>query len=340
MVGTGGWARQKYVDQILPDFSDRVEVAGLVDINEEALRGAGEALAVPGDLRFVRVEEAFDRVDADICIISTPPAHHAQAALLAAGKGMDILSEKPIADARDDVVAIYEAVTANSLKMAVTQNYRYEPPILTLQRVLAEGELGRPNYIVARYAHDYRKPGSWRVDNVYERDNPLLIEGSIHHFDMLRNLAGSSCETMSGYGWNPGWSAFRSVSSCLFVMEMENGVKAVYEGNSLGAGQINPWFHESYRVECENGAVAVGRDQVVRIHRRDDDGRQITEEVATLSVPLVGHYAIVTDFLDWLDGGEPPATQLSDNIHSAAMLFAAIGVIEDGGTKKVSDFLP
>lgn len=339
MVGAGGWAR-RWINQFLPAFADRVSVVGLVDLNEEFLRDSGEKLGLPSDRLFTRMEVAFARIEADVCFISIPPAHHEQAALLAAAKGMDILSEKPIADSYDGVVAIHGAVEKNSLKMAITQNYRFEPPILAMQDVLKSGELGRLNYIVARYSHDYRERGAWSVDNVYERDYPLLIEGSIHHFDMLRNLAGSNCETMMGYGWNPEWSFFKSVSTALFLMQMENGVKAFYEGNSLEAGRINPWFHEQYRVECERGAVAVDRDQVVRVFRRDKNGRQTVEELPARAAPLTGHYAILTDFLNWLDGGKPAETRLSDNVHSAAMLFAAIGAIEGGGVVRVSDFLP
>jgi len=175
---------------------------------------------------------------------------------------------------------------------------------------------------------------------VHERDYPLLIEGSIHHLDMLRNLAGANCETITGYGWNPEWSSFKGVCCCLLALQMENGVRAVYEGNSLEAGQLNHWFHEAYRVECEKGAVVIDRDQTVRVHRRDGEGNEHTEEIAPIAAPRTGHHTIVSDFLDWLDGGEPPETQLEDNIHSAALLFAAIDTIAKGEPRRVSDYLP
>lgn len=340
MVGAGGWGRQRWVDGILQDFGDRLKVVGLVDIDAEKLRGAADVLGVPSEACFEEMEPAFASVEADVCMISTPPAHHARAMVLAARKGMHVLSEKPISDKHEDILDVHRAVQESGVKMAITQNYRYEVPILTMKAVLASGELGRLHYIVGRYAHDYRAPGSWRVDHVHTRDYPLLIEGSIHHLDMLRNLSGANCRTIMGAGWNPEWSSFRGVCACLLLLEMENGVRAVYEGNSLEAGQLNHWFHEAYRVECERGAVSVDREQQVRVHRRDAEGNEHSEVVAPLTPATTGHNTIVMDFLEWLDGGAPPETQLSDNIHSAALLFAAIDTIASGRPKRVADYLP
>ncbi|NJM40329.1 MAG: hypothetical protein HC853_05970, partial [Anaerolineae bacterium] len=50
-----------------------------------------------------------------------------------------------------------------------------------------------------------------------------------------------------------------------------------------------------------------------------------------------GHHAIGAQFLDWISGsggGPQPVTVLSDNIKSAAMMFAAI---ESGATGQAVD---
>jgi hypothetical protein len=44
-------------------------------------------------------------------------------------------------------------------------------------------------------------------------------------------------------------------------------------------------------------------------------------------------------FLDWLDGGPPPATTLADNLQSTTMLFAAIRASETGMTADVQETL-
>ena len=62
--------------------------------------------------------------------------------LLATERGMDILSEKPIADTWEACRDIYGAVTRAGVKMQVVQNYRYYRPMLTLRDVLRRGDLG------------------------------------------------------------------------------------------------------------------------------------------------------------------------------------------------------
>ena len=128
--------------------------------------------------------------------------------MLATEKKLDILSEKPIADTWSSCKDIYNAVTKNSLKMLVIQNYRYSPHMLTMREVLKKGELGRVNYIQARFAADYRNYGAWGAFR-HEIPHTLLIEGAVHHFDMLRNLTNGNCKTISGWEWNRPWSSFK-----------------------------------------------------------------------------------------------------------------------------------
>jgi predicted dehydrogenase len=340
MIGAGGWARQCWIDEVLPFFSDRISIAGLVDVDERVLREATNILNIAPENCFTDLSKAFAKIKADFCIVCIPPAFHKDAVLLAAEKGMHILSEKPIADTLEDASAIFAAVKKSGIKMAITQNYRFEIPILTFKKVLQSGRLGRLDYLIARYSSDYRKPGSWGVDHVHERDNPLLIEGAIHHLDMLRNFAGAECETLVGHGWNPPWSSFKHNPNCLILMAMKNGVKAVYEGNSLEPGKTNNWFHEYYRAQCERGVINIDHNQVVRIYQRDEKGKLLEEKVEPVSATLTGHHAIMEIFLKWLDGGEPPETLLEDNIYSAAMVFAAITSCKDQSVEIVDNYLP
>lgn len=340
LLGAGGWSREHWIDVVLPDFQNKVEIVGLVDLKREILEDSGKKLSLPSHLLFTNPIEAFEKVEADFCIVVVPPSAHRDIYELAANKKMNILSEKPISDKLEDVVSTYKLVRKANIKMAITQNYRYESPILTLKAALESGRLGRVDYIISRYASDYRKPGSWDVGSVYEMENPLLFEGSIHHFDMIRNLSGSNVKTISGSAWNPQWSSFKGNSNALFTMEMENGVKAVYEGSSNAAGFINRWHQEYYRVECEKGSIVVDRgDRIVRVYTRSNDGTpQIVEEIA-LPALRSGHHHILNKFLEWIKGGPAPETNIEDNVNSALVVFAAAEASKTGKPQEIKDYL-
>jgi predicted dehydrogenase len=323
MLGAGGMARS-WLRRFLPNFADRLEVVALVDINEQALADGGDFLGLDPARRFTDMVTAFATVEADCCIIVIPPAFHRQAALLAVEHGLPILSEKPIADSWAACLDIAAAVRRAGLKMQVVQNYRYNAPMLTLREVLREGELGRINYLMARFAADYREYGSWGVPFRHEIPHALLVEGAIHHFDMLRNLSGADCAAIAGWEWNPPWSSSKGEFNALYAMTMTSGARAVYEGSGVAAGAQNTWHEEYYRVECEAGAATVGRDHIVRVHRFTRGGGLRIDEIPSLQPTWEGHDAIIGQFLDWLDGGPTPPTALDDNLKSAAMLFAAI----------------
>lgn len=341
LLGAGGWAREHWIDVVWPDFIRQVEIVGLVDVDEVALSESGKVLDLSPEVLYRDMDEAFSKTNADFCVIVLPPHVHRLAVEKAAEYGVPILSEKPIADTLDEVRIIYDVVTAKNLKMAVIQNYRYEAPIMTLKKVLESGQLGRIDYIVARYASDYRSPGSWDVGSVYDMQYPLLVEGSIHHMDMIRSLSNSNCKKIQCTSWNPEWSNFKDNANAIVTMEMDNGVKAVYEGTSLAAGTINRWHQEYYRVECEKGSVVVDRgDRIVRVYTRDESGAQVIQEVAPVADLKSGHHHILTEFLTWLDGGQAPETVLSENIQSAAMVFAAIKSAEENKWQTLKDFLP
>ena len=313
-----------WVQRLLPTFGERVELVGLVDASEGALGRLGDAVGLSRSARFASMDEAFARVEADFCVVVLPPALHAEAAVKAAGRGLHVLSEKPLADSWAACGEIYRAVKAAGVKMQVVQNYRFNAPTWTLRKVLRSGDLGRINYLVGRSANDYRVFGAWDTEFRYRMRHAMLLDGGVHHLDMLRNLAGADVATIAGWDWNPPWSSSDGEFNALFVMVMTSGARALYEGSAVAAGEQNTWREELYRVECENGAASVGRDKVVRIHRFRRGGGLVTEEVVAERPADEGHAAILGQFLDWLDGGEAPETRLDDNVKTAAALFGAV----------------
>lgn len=346
MLGVGGMARGWLFD-FWARQSHRMEFVALVDVNLEVLKKTGGQLGLPDSALFTDAKTAFDTVEADFCCIVTPPQFHRAAVELAAARGLDILSEKPIAATWEDTLSIYKTVKAADVKMLVTQNYRYTPRILTLKKAVSE--LGQVNYAVGRYTSDYRVRGSWGANFRHQMEHSLLVEGGIHHFDQLRNLTGGDVETICGYEWHPGFArgeqtAFAAGDSfdgdpCgLFVMQMHNGSFAHYEGNNLESGKINSWYSEYYRVECEGGAAVLDSDQKIWMITREN-GQSIERQLPMLEVDFNGHQALPEQFMNWLEGGETPPTVIDDNIKSNATLFAAIKASQEKRVVNVREML-
>jgi len=331
MIGAGGMAGG-WLHRFYPSFVDRAEIVALVDIDRKVLNTQADFLGLAKEARFTDFRQAFARVEADYCTVVTPPWVHRACIEAACRRGMDILTEKPIADSWKDVVASYRAVKKAGVKCTVIQNYRYNPPTYTFREVLRSQRLGRLNYIMGRFQADYRGRGAWGAFR-HEMPHALLVEGAIHHFDMLRNLAGSPCAQISGHEWNPQWSSFKGESSASYVMKMDGGVVAHYEGDCNGAGHQNNWHREYYRASCERGEVVLDNEQIVYTVVRDNKTGALTRaEVPQISPDYKGHEYVIDAHLKWISGGAKPETTIEDNIRSNAMMFAAIEASAKGKT--------
>ncbi|HCL28577.1 MAG TPA: oxidoreductase [Candidatus Latescibacteria bacterium] len=335
MVGAGGMARG-WIRRFLPSFADRMEIVALVDIDPKVLAEQADFLGLPAEARFTDFKAAFRSVEADFCIVVTPPWVHRGPIEAACRRKMHVLTEKPIADSWADVRAIYRAVHKAKVKCTVIQNYRYDPGMYTFREILRSRRLGKLNYLMGRFLADYRRYAAWGAFR-HEIPHSLLVEGGVHHLDMLRNLADSHCVQISGYEWNRPWSSFKGESNANYVMKMANGVIAHYEGSCSAAGQQNNWHQEYYRAECELGEVVVDRDGTVRLTTRDNKtGALTTAEVPTIQPEYVGHQYVIDAHLNWLAGGARPETALQDNIWSNAAMFGAIEASAKGATVDVA----
>ena len=326
----GGWIRN-FVD----NFSDRIKIIGLADVLPDVLAQQGEALGLNENQLFSDFNEACATVKADFCGVATPPPFHSPAAIAAMENGMPVICEKPIADTLEAAKAMVNTAQKTGLPCAIIQNYRYARNKQELVRIREEERLGRLQHIVGRYACDYRRYQSWGKAWRHDMDFSLLFEGSVHHLDMLRFLSGGDCETLVGFGWNPEWSSFKHFSSGLYLMQMDNGVHTCYEGNSSAAGIVNCWHNEHYRAEFEEGCVEIEGEAQVTIHRVG----QAPEIYEAPEIPRFGHEHLFDEFINWLDGGQPSATRIEDNIKSFALVIAAMETSVDGQTKRIADYL-
>ena len=124
------------------------------------------------------------------------PEHHEAIIDLALAHGLDILCEKPIADTMAASLRIARKVREAGRKMAVTMSHRFDQDKTTLRRIVRSGVLGRINAIGCRFQGDMRQHMAWSALFRHTMQDPLLIEGAIHHLDIVADLAGARCETL------------------------------------------------------------------------------------------------------------------------------------------------
>ena len=343
-VGTGGQGRAWCQLFLPPNVADGlIEVVAAVDINEAALINAQEGLGLPPEKCYTDLQRAFDETPADFCTIVTPPAFHEAIVDVALTHDLHILSEKPIADTLLGSVRIAEKVKRAGKKMGVTMSHRFDQDKTTLRQELQSGRNGQLDYLVCRFTCNMRNFGDWGAHFRHTMEDALMIEGSVHHLDILADLAGARCDTIYAQTWNPPWGEYGGDSQGLVTMHFGNGVRATYEGAKTNAIGLNGWAQEYIRAECENATLIMDRRRVERhpyaggkIYKREGEGI----ELPLLEQPKWMNTWLIEQFVHWLGGGPPMATNVENNLQSVALVFAAIHSSQTGQPVQVQELLP
>lgn len=343
-VGCGGFGRA-WCERFLPPNAREglIEVVAAVDINADALKNAQEFLGLRPEQCYTGLGKAFDEHRADFCTVVVPPAFHESVVDAALAHDMHVLSEKPISDTLESSVRIAEKVKKAGKKMGVTMSHRFDQDKTTLRQELRSGKWGALDYLVCRFTCDCRKRGSWGKFR-HEIKDTLLIEGAVHHLDILADLAGDKCGTIYAQTWNPRWGEFGGDSQGLVTMKMKNNTRAFYEGAKTTAVGLNGWAQEYIRAECEKATLVLSRRQLevfpydssrTWTSKREGEGQKI----ALLEQPKWGNTWLIEKFVNWLDGGEPMETNVWDNVQSVGLVFGAIESSRTGKAIEVQSLL-
>ena len=338
VVGAGKWAHECWAP-LLRESTRRYRVLGVADPDLARARSLAAALEAPdGDGDAAREVTAVGRVAdavsalpaATAVIVLAAPDRHADCITELAAAGLHVLTEKPLVTTAADATRVAAAVARAGVKLAVIQNYRYQARIQLARDLVAGGALGPVRYVVARFAADYRRPGSWDVGDAHTMPDPLLVEGAIHHLDMIRYLTGRDITAVTAATLDPDGSSFAGNAVAGLLLHLDGGTFALYEGTLLAAGTENRWRDEHYRIELAHGSITC-RGPKVTVTR---DG--VAEDIDAADADMFsGHRVQLAAFADWVRGGCEVETTLTDNLRSLAGLFAAIDSARTGTTVPV-----
>ncbi len=337
LIGAGGIGNA-YASRFFGHVADRARISAVCDILPAARDALGDRLGLPPQRRYADARTAIADAEVDFCLITTQPWYHLEPLLEACAAGLPVLMEKPITSEFDQLAPMARAVAESGIRCQVVQNYRYTKSMLTMRDLLRGGRVGRLQYLQARFADDYRVYGSWGGPNPFrhEMDDPMVLDGSIHHLDMLRNLTGGDPQQVFGSAFNPPWSSFKGHSAGLYVVEFDNDTRAAYEANLQSAGEPNSWYREYYRAECEDGAITSANGDTIVVTRAGE----IEAEIPVGEDPRRGHARVLEQFLDWIEHDVEPECTFADNLKSVALMFAARATGHRRHAVSVEEFLP
>jgi predicted dehydrogenase len=319
----------------------RTELAGVADANPAILDG----LDVP---TFATLEAALEAVPTDAVILATPPDVHSHDVKVSSARGFPVLCEKPLTEDIDEAIDLVETVDRNGTLLLVGMNFRFIPSSRELRRLVETREYG--NAMFGQFTYIWNRDGRRPDLNDYPLTmaQPMLLEQSIHHLDLMRYVYAREVLSVSADTWNPETSVYRDDSCVTALLRFEGGLHVAYFG-TWTAGTSR--FDYRWRTDFASG-VMVQRQQFGAVYTArlvaenamlgpmfTADAEPLQETPGTGSPPFVMDTEhLLNHFIAAIEGTERPGPSGRDHLATLALVHACIEAGATGRTVDIAGF--
>jgi predicted dehydrogenase len=201
LAGTGVRGTAMWGADIVGRYPDVAEFVGVCDVNP--LRAeAGRKLMGVTCPTFTSCDEMLAKTKPDTLIVTTVDAAHAGLITGALGRGIDVITEKPMVIDEAQCRAVLEAEKKSGRNVTVTFNYRYAPKHQLVKETLASGAIGRVTsvdfswYLDVQHGADYFR----RWHRLRDKGGSLWVHKATHHFDLVNWWLDADPVEVSAYG--------------------------------------------------------------------------------------------------------------------------------------------
>jgi predicted dehydrogenase len=250
-VGMGAWGRD-WASRVFPAVSS-AQLAGCVDSRAAALAGTRKLGVVDAEHCFTSLDDALGAVAASAVLVTTDLPSHIPMVKAALRAGKHVLVEKPFAPSVAEAKDAVELADTLGLTLMVSQNYRFFPAVRAVQQVTREEQLGKLLHIDLDFRR-HSPPSTKRLAGHRNWDQPLLLDMSIHHFDLLRAVTGREATAVYCRTHNPAWTGFREPPEGAATIDLGDDLSVNYRGSWTHPGRKTLWAGE-WRMEFEKGEL-------------------------------------------------------------------------------------
>jgi len=331
IIGLGRWG-QNLVNSV-QGKSDAIRfVAG-------ATRTVAKAEGYASDKGFP-LHDSYEKVLAnpkvDAVVLATPHTQHARQVIAAAKAGKHVFTEKPLALTRASAQAAVRACAQARVTLAVGYNWRFQPALREIRRMLDDGRLGKLLHLEGNFCGPsvYRVARNhWRQERQEGPAGGMTGRG-VHTLDAYLYLAGhiasvhaQSLRRALNYGID-------DTTSMLF--RFANGATG-YLGTVIATA-------ETWRMQVfgSRGWVEVGDVQHLttwdmRVCYVNPDNLLVHHKPEVMTFPQVStERAELESFARAIEEKRPLAVPGGDEEHGAAVLEAIMKSAKAGKTVRVA----
>ena len=197
IIGCGKIAQVRHIPEYIAN--SKAEIKAVYDIN----RNRAEEIALKvGATAYGEIDELLSS-DLDAVSICTSNDSHAEIAVKALEKGINVLCEKPMAVTLESAERMVDAAEKSGKILMIGQNQRLNGTHMRAHDLIKRGEIGRVISFETVFAHS--GPETWSIDpgkNTWFFDKKKAVMGAmadlgIHKTDLIRFLLDDDISSVS-----------------------------------------------------------------------------------------------------------------------------------------------
>ncbi len=302
--------------------AEKLNVVAVVDLKPEAAEAKIAKHGLSGAKAEGDLAKALRDHQADFLVDLTVPAAHCEVTIAALKAGLHVIGEKPMAESMEQAQRMVQTAAATGKMYMVSQSRRWEAKHEAIRRTLASGALGTVTTLNCDFFLGIHF-GGFRD----EMPSPLVLDMSIHHFDLARMFSGLRPISVFAEEFNPHGSWYKGDVAANVLFTFENNVRFTYRGSWCAEGCQTSW-HGDWRIIGDKGTLIFAGDKAPYGEVVSGDEGFIRPKMPLTIVPAdmeaSGMHGGLREMLAFLRTGQRPQSECTDNIHSLAMVLRAI----------------
>jgi len=329
IVGCGRISKNHFGS--IEKHKEDIELISICDTKKELISKYKAKYKVNGYLDF---NEMLENEKLDLVAICTPSGVHADQTEMCAKRGINVMTEKPMATRWLDGKRMVRSCDEAGVHLFVVKQNRMNPTLQILKRALNEKRFGKINLVHLNVfwtrPQEYYDQAEWR--GTWEFDGGAFMNQASHYVDLLDWLIGPIDKV-------------QALMSTVRDIEVEDtGVLNIkWRNGALGSMSVTMLTYPknlegSIIILGEKGTVRIGGVAVNDIQLWEfDEAKDYDEEIKeasyqTTSVYGFGHPRYYSNVIEVLRGYDEPETDGRDGLKVLEILIAAYQSAKDGKT--------
>ena len=271
---------------------------------------------------YANYHEMLEQADLDVVAVCLPFYENPGAAMAAAQRGINVLSEKPAATTLDDLAHLEQAVRESGIHYSVMLDMRGMPIFQAAHQAVREGAVGEPILVTGQKSYIWGDDRPWYYKQRKTYGGSIGWVG-IHALDYMRWVSGQDYTRVAAWEGNKAHPAYPGCEdNAGLVFRLANGGTATCHLDFLRPPKAPTHGDSRLRV--------AGSEGVLEAFEVGERVSLISPKGTTGHLPLPPAVDLFEKFVGAMRGEEEPLVSAEDSLSITRVCLKAREAADQG----------